>query len=176
MEIRHLPPEDLGLIAEIDRSEEITVGYAVQDRELVPLPVDWRVPTWDPIGSGDHSVRHQIDTWGPVLARSGVLLGAFDDGALAGLAIVEPTFEPGMAWLAFLHISRPHRRQGAGTALWSEVERIAIEEGADTIYVSAMPSESAVGFYLSRGCVLAEPPHPALHAKEPEDIHLIRRL
>jgi len=81
-----------------------------------------------------------------------------------------------MALLAFLHISRPHRRRGVGTALWAEVERTAVEADAKAIYVSAMPSESAVGFYLSRGCVLAAPPHPALHAKEPEDIHLAREF
>lgn len=31
---------------------------------------------------------------------------------------------------------------------------------------------SAVGFYLGRGCRLADPVHPALFAMEPDDIHL----
>jgi hypothetical protein len=62
------------------------------------------------------------------------------------------------------------------TALWAEVERIAVASRAHTIYVSATPSESAVGFYLSMGCVLASTPHPELHAQEPEDIPLVRSL
>lgn len=72
-----------------------------------------------------------------------------------GLAVVEPEFEPEMAWFAFMQVGRSHRRHGAATALWAETERVATASGSTSIYVSAMPSESAVGFYLSRGCVLA---------------------
>ena len=176
MQIRRLPPADLALIAGIDRSEEITVGYAVQDGTLVSYAVDWAVPAWDPSGTGEHSVHHQIQTWRPVLDQGGTLVGAFDGDAPAGLAIVDPAWESGVAWLAFLHVGRPHRRRGAATALWAEVESIAAASGAKTIYVSATPSASAVGFYLSKGCVLAPTPDPRLFAREPEDIHLIRSL
>jgi hypothetical protein len=41
------------------------------------------------------------------------------------------------------------------------------------MYVSATPTGSAVGFYLGRGCRLADPVHPDLFAQEPEDIHLV---
>jgi len=44
------------------------------------------------------------------------------------------------------------------------------------MYVSATPTGSAVGFYLSRGCELADPPHAELFALEPEDIHLVCEL
>jgi hypothetical protein len=30
-----------------------------------------------------------------------------------------------------------------------------------------------VGFYLRQGCRLADPVHPDLWAKEPDDIHLV---
>ena len=56
-----------------------------------------------------------------------------------------------MAQLASLHVSREHRRQGVATLLLSEACRLARQDGAQTIYVSATPSESAVGFYLSQG-------------------------
>jgi GNAT superfamily N-acetyltransferase len=176
MEIRRLPPESLRLISDIDRSEEVRVGYTVEDGALISHRVHWLVPNWSPSGLDEHSVQHQIETWRPVLGRGGMLLGAFDGETLAGLAIIEPVFEPGTAWLAFMHVGRPHRRRGAATALWTEAERIAAAAGANTIYVSATPSESAVGFYLSKGCVLASTPHPELHAREPEDIHLTRSL
>ena len=42
-----------------------------------------------------------------------------------------------------------------------------------TMYVSAVPTNTAVGFYRSRGCELAAEVHPALYAKEPEDVHLV---
>jgi len=48
--------------------------------------------------------------------------------------------------------------------------------GAESMYVSAVPTGSAVEFYLSRGCELANPVHPALYAEEPDDIHLVCSL
>ncbi len=50
---------------------------------------------------------------------------------------------------------------------------IAKAAGATSMYVSATPSGSAVGFYLSHQCRLADPVHPRLFAEEPEDIHLV---
>lgn len=173
MEIRRLSPDDLGLIGSIDRSEEIRIGYEVVDGSLVASEVHWVVPAWSRDGPGDHTVAAKIDFCRPILDRGGVLLGAFEDGEVGGVAIVEPGFEPGLAWLAFLHVGRPHRRRGMARALWDEAERLAIAAGARSMYVSATPSDSAVGFYTSRGCVLAAVPHPVLHAEEPEDIHLI---
>jgi predicted N-acetyltransferase YhbS len=85
-------------------------------------------------------------------------------------------FEPGLAWLAFLHVSREARRQGAASALWQAASDDAVQSGAESLYVSATPTGSAVGFYLSRGCVLADPPHATLYALEPDDIHLVCHL
>jgi hypothetical protein len=47
---------------------------------------------------------------------------------------------------------------------------------ATELYVSATPSVSAVGFYLSQGFRLAETVNEALYAMEPEDTHMVRRL
>ena len=48
--------------------------------------------------------------------------------------------------------------------------------GADQLYVSAVPSESAVGFYRSQGFRLADEVHPDLYELEPDDIHMIKEL
>jgi GNAT superfamily N-acetyltransferase len=130
------------------------------------------VPPWDPVGDGPHSVAHMVEFAAPIVGRGAALFGAFNDDRLLGLAIVEARFEPGMAWLALLHVSREARRRGAASALWSAVMEEAANAGADALYVSATPTGSAVGFYLSRGCQLAKPVHPALFALEPDDIHL----
>jgi hypothetical protein len=176
MIVQHLPPADLQRIGDIDRSEDVALAYAVESGELVSRSVDWSIPNWSPSGAGDHSVQHLIETWGPVLDRGATLLGAFDGAELAGIAIVEPGFEPGMAWLALLHVGRSHRRLGAATALWNEAERLATAANAGSMYISSNSTESAVGFYLSKDCVLASSPHPDLFAREPDDIHLIRTL
>jgi predicted GNAT superfamily acetyltransferase len=59
----------------------------------------------------------QIAFCSSVVARGGILLGAFDAERTAGLAVVHPGFGPRLAWPAFLHVSRPYRRRGAAQAL-----------------------------------------------------------
>ena len=175
MNVRRLEPSDAALVASIDRAEHVVIQYRVEDGRLVEAPVLMAdIPAWDPDGSGEHSVASHIAFCASVIADGGTLLGAFaDDGALMGLATVHATFEPGLAWLATLHVSRPHRRRGAATALWDAGVALAREAGARSLYVSATPTGSAVGFYLGRGCRLADPVHPELFAHEPEDIHLV---
>ena len=120
------------------------------------------IPTWDPDGSGEHSVASHIAFCASVVADGAAPFGAFDDdGELVGMATVHPTFEPGLAWLATLHVSRAHRRRGAASALWDAGVALAREAGARSLYVSATPTGSAVGFYLGRGCRLVNMKRPA---------------
>jgi len=102
-----------------------------------------------------------------------VALQAVGAAAGRGIARILPGSASALAWLALLHVGRPHRRRGVASALWTAAEQVALEAGAEAMYVSATPSDSAVGFYLSRGCRLADPPHPDLLAEEPEDIHFV---
>jgi ribosomal protein S18 acetylase RimI-like enzyme len=173
--LRRLEASEVALVAAIDRSEHVEVQYRVEVGRLVEAPVFMAdIPPWDPEGTGEHSLASHIAFCASAIAGGATLLGAFeDDGELMGLATVHPTFEPGMAWLATLHVSRAHRRRGAASTLWSAGVDLAREAGARSLYVSATSTGSAVGFYLSRGCQLADPVHPELFAHEPEDIHLV---
>jgi GNAT superfamily N-acetyltransferase len=173
IEIRELDAAGIELIGEIDRSEHIDLQYTVEDGRLHSERVDFDVPRWDSEGHGDHSSARRITEFRPIVESGATLLGAFVDDLFAGIAIVDPCFEPATAWFAFLHVSRAYRRRGVASALWAAGARIAADADATSMYVSATPSGSAVGFYTSRGCRLATPPQPALFAKEPEDIHLI---
>jgi hypothetical protein len=60
--------------------------------------------------------------------------------------------------------------------LTDEMERLARAAGATAFYVSACPTESAVGFYTSRGFRPTDRPNPELLALEPEDIHTTKDL
>lgn len=176
MRIRHLDASDVSLIALIDRSERVDVQYAVRDGQLVEAPVRMEnIPRWRDDG-GEHSITRMLEFCTRIVGGGATLLGAFTDDELAGLAIVDPTFDPPLAWLAVLHVSRPHRRAGAATALWAEAARLASAAGAAAMYVSATSTGSAVGFYLSRGCRLADPVHPVLFEREPDDIHFVCEL
>jgi GNAT superfamily N-acetyltransferase len=173
-EVRRLGLDDVGLIARIDRSEHIDVAYAVVDGRLVERPVPMAdIPPWDPVGTGPHSVAAKVAFCAPLVAGGASLFGALEGDRLLGLSVVDASFEPDLAWLAFLHVSREARRRGAASALWAAAVQEAAQAGAESIYVSAVSTGAAVGFYLSRGCRLADPVHPALYASEPVDIHLI---
>lgn len=176
--VRRLPASEVAVVAAIDRSETVVVRYEVRDGQLVECPVTAAtIPDWDRVGDGENSAASKIRFCEGHLAAGAVLFGAFTDAdELAGTVIVDPDFAPPMAWLVWLHVSRPHRRQGAGRALWSEAVAVARDAGATSMYVSATPTGSAVGFYRSQGATLADPVHPALFAEEPEDIHLVAPL
>lgn len=177
MRVVKLPADAVSLVAAIDRSEHVDVQFGVIDGRLTEQPVTMsEIPKWDPVGSGPHSIAAHVDFCASLLASGAVLLGAMEKDQALGVAVVDPSFEPRMAWLAFLHVSRPYRRKGAARALWSAAADVAREANAESIYVSATPTGSAVGFYIGQGCRLANPVHPALFALEPEDIHLVKAL
>lgn len=163
-------------IGEIDRSEHVTTGYFYENGRLRAEAVNWRVPRWSRDG-GDFSVQAHIERILPVLEKRGVMLGAFNEqDRLVGFAILRPDLAEQMAQLDALFVSRGYRRQGIATRLTSLIARLAKASGATHLYVSATPSESAVGFYMSQGFRLADEVNEELYALEPEDIHMIRRL
>jgi len=174
--IAHLKPVEIERLAELDRSEHVTRAYELVDGELTQVEVNWQVPNWFTAGDGDHSLAEQIAFCRSHLDQGGVLLGALKGHLLVGIALVRPKLHGDMAQLAFLHVSRVFRKQGIAKRLMGAVCDIARSAGARRMYVSAVPSESAVGFYLSQGCRLAEQVDPELYALEPEDIHLILDL
>jgi len=111
-----------------------------------------------------------------VLAHNGRIWGAFDAERLVGIAAYRPHLTNTMDQLTFLHVSNGYRRQGIASRLFDQIEELARQSGAQELYVSATPSESAVGFYMNRGFILEPQPHPELFELEPEDIHMIKRL
>jgi GNAT superfamily N-acetyltransferase len=177
VDVRRLGLDEVGLVALIDRSEHVEVEYCVVDGALRQRPVTMAdIPPWDTDGDGAFSVSHYLQECTELLGGGAVLLGAFDDGELLGVAVVDPVFEPPLAWLAFLQVSAPARRRGVASALWVAAAGLARASGSERLYVSATPTGSAVGFYLRQGCRLADPVHPALWAKEPDDVHLVLPL
>jgi ribosomal protein S18 acetylase RimI-like enzyme len=84
--------------------------------------------------------------------------------------------DPRELQLAFLHVGREYRRCGIARRLFRGLREAALRRGALRLYVSATPSESALGFYRSLGARLADPVDPDLFAREPEDVHLVLEL
>ncbi len=173
---RDIELADLERLRELDRSEHITTAYAMDGDRLVSRDVDWQDPGWQD-GTGEHSFGHMIDFCRGHLGRGAQALGCFvPGGTLVGIGLMTPEVEPGVAQLAFLHVSHDHRRSGIGRELVERLTAGPREAGAVEIYVSATPSDSAVTFYQGLGFRVTDRPSAELLALEPEDIHLRRPL
>ena len=176
MEYRWMVPDEMHRLKDIDRTEKIRIGYVVEDGQLHQSDVNWDTPTFFLEGEGEHTVSHNVEFCLDHLRAGGRSMGAFHGGKLVGVCVMRPNIRRGMAQLAFLHVSNGYRRQGIGSHLTRAVIKDAQTSGADKIYVSATPSGSAVGFYLSHGFELVEEVIPELFDLEPEDIHLVKTL
>ena len=179
MIIRPLQPTELHRLGEIDRTERITIIYVQHGEALEEQPHTFDVPPWSPAGvdaAHAHSVPDQISFCEGHIARGALLFGAFDNDRLVGLGLVTPHIRPGIAQLAHLHVSDSYRGQGVGRRLVAEMEEAARRLGDLEIVVSSSPSANTVRFYMARGFAPMAEPLAELYEKEPEDIHLWKRL
>lgn len=176
IEIRELARDELARVGEIDRTERISMLFEQQGTELVERPGTWDSPPWDPDGHGEHSVAAQRSALEHYADAGGIGRGAFSNGLLVGIGVVVPHLRPGIAQLAFLHVSRRFRSAGLGGRLAADLETIASDAGDTEIVVTATPSENTVRFYLGRGYLPMASPLPELFELEPEDIHLSKPI
>jgi ribosomal protein S18 acetylase RimI-like enzyme len=171
-----MEPEEVNRIIEIDRRENVRIGYEVHGGDLRKVGVQWDIPNFISEGDGEHTVQEQIEFCQSHLDRDGILIGAFAEDMLVGIGLLQPEIRESIAQIAYLHVSNGFRRSGIGSRLMEEMLREAEKRGVERVYVSAVPTESAVDFYLSHGFHPVEIPISELFELEPEDIHMIRSL
>lgn len=169
--LRIITGEELARVEEIDVSESgASVYYSIEGKLALKQEV-WQRPRrnaeeWQPY----------IEQWKTILEHGGTAIGAFKNRRLVGIAVIRYRLTASMAQLAALFVDSAHRRQGIAAALTQEIIRLARADGAHALYVSATPSESAVGFYTSQGFTLAKQANKTLYELEPEDIHMLLAL
>ncbi len=171
MDIRPLTRGELSRIAEVDVSEDGDRIYHNVAGRLVTESGSWHRPRWD----ADECQR-RIAGFTAELDRGDAVLGAFAGDRLVGVASLRFRLSADMAQLVSLHVSQSYRRHGVASALVDEIFQRARASGAQRIYVSATPSDSAIGFYCRKGFELAEQVNEELFTLEPEDIHMIKEL
>ncbi len=174
MEIKTLDNSDIARIREIDRTELIRILYSYKKGELEQERVVMKVPPWN-----DEKVDALISDITPEFEKGAVLLGALDGDTLAGVAVLgnRPICgDAEMLQMIFLHVSEAYRRRGIAGKFMKEVVALAREHGAKRLYISATPSDSAIGFYFGLGSKLAPEVDKKLYEKEPGDIHLVLDL
>jgi predicted N-acetyltransferase YhbS len=176
IETRQLTLDELGLIAEIDRSEQIDALYVQRGTRLELQRGDWSAPAWDPSGKGEHSVAGQQAALERLVRDGAIALGAFAADRLVGIGVVVTQLRPGIAQLAYLHVTSGQRARGIGGSLSDELEGIAREAGDSSMVVSATPSLNTVRFYRRRGYEPMAEPLPELLELEPEDVHMAKVL
>jgi GNAT superfamily N-acetyltransferase len=171
---------ELNRLGEIDRTERITRAYVQEGERLIEQEVDWDVGPWLPTGTQSHGVAHSVpDQVGFLkwhVEQGASAFGAFDGERLVGIGLVTPHIRPGLAQLAYLHVSHGYRGQGVGRRLTAELERVALAAGDTQMVVSATPTARTVRFYMSCGYAPMAEPLPELFEKEPEDVHLSKRF
>lgn len=176
IEYRRLETNELARVGDIDRTERIDALYVQRGAELEAVEGDFSAAPWQTDGDSEHSVAHQIEECERHVAAGGMAVGAFDGDRLVAIGIVVPHVRPGIAQLAFLHVSNRYRGAGVGRRLNDMLEQVAREAGDTTMVVSATPSENTVRFYRGRGYEPTASPLPELVELEPEDIHFEKRL
>lgn len=175
-EIRRLERAELLRVGEIDRTEVITVLYVQSGTELVARTGGWDAPPWYSDREGEHSIASQVRAVEQYVDAGGIALGAFAGGQLVGIGIVVPHLRPGIAQLAFLHVSSPMRAAGVGRRLSDELDEIARAAGDTEMVVTATPSQNTVRFYLGRGFKPMAEPLAELFELEPDDVHMSKTL
>lgn len=171
MHLRPLAMQELAWVEQIDVSESGSSVYSVVEGQLVLKQETWQRPR----RSADHWQPY-IEYWQALMEQGGAAIGAFAGSRLVGIAVIRYQLTASMAQLAALFVDSAYRRRGIADALVDEVSRLAHAGGAQALYVSATPSESAVGFYTSQGFALARPVNAELYEREPDDIHMVRAL
>ena len=98
---RWMAPNEVHRLAEIDRAEEIRIGYEVEGGRLRRIEVRWDTPSFYLEGDGDHTVANITAFCLGHLQAGGKLMGAFQDEKLVAVGLIRPNIRRGMAQLAF---------------------------------------------------------------------------
>jgi ribosomal protein S18 acetylase RimI-like enzyme len=118
---RWMTPAELHRLSEIDRGERIRVRYTVDGDRLREMDVERDIPNWLDQGDHDHTLAYQIAFCQSHFDAGGKVLGAFEQDRLVGIGVLSPDLRPGMAQLAYLHVSNGHRRRGIAGRLCAEL-------------------------------------------------------
>ncbi len=126
-------------IAEIDRSEHVSLGYNYREGKLVSKEVDWHVPRWTSDSKGSFNVDRRIQELRARVESGDIALGAFDGDRLAGYIVLHEKLTDEMAQLAELFVSQTYRKQGIATRLTSKLVELAIAGGPNNCTFRPFP-------------------------------------
>lgn len=175
IEYRALRAEEISrpLFAHFDRRQVVNDCWRREGAGWVIRP-DPFVDDWS-----EEDFRFLVRCLQDTVRSGGLVLGAFQDGALKGFAAVLPKIFGGRHRymdLASLHVSAELRGQGVGGTLFRAAADWAKAHGAEKLYISAHSAVESQGFYAKMGCVDAQLPDARHVEAEPFDRQLEYKL
>lgn len=109
-----------------------------------------------------------------MMEEGGCTFAAYEGNKLTGFITLDGCFggtEAQYLNLAMFFVDDSYKRQGIGRQLFSKCAERAIQMGAEKLFISAVPSEETVAFYIAMGCRDAEEIIPEF-VDTPEDRYL----
>lgn len=167
---RCLRENEIHLIKEIDRSEEIFEVYKLHDNKLILVP-SYELVT----GFTDSEINQVLSRQYRIVEDDGKIIGAFHDELLVGVGSIENKKRgtpPAYCKMDILYVSNRYRNMNIGKTITDACRMEAKRIGAQHLYISATPSKNTIDFYLKLGAILAAKVDQELFALEPDDIHL----
>ena len=170
IQIRSIELEELDRVYEIDRSESVERMYRQHDGVLESyedkLIMDSDKAFWD----------QRLPDWKEAVSSGANAFGAYDNDRMIGFAIVDHEVRESMDQILALYVSAEYRLSGIAKSLYLEMLLASKKTGAENLYVSATPTGSAVGFYLSQGFKPSEHPLESAVAAAPDEIQMEKNL
>ncbi|MBQ7222953.1 MAG: GNAT family N-acetyltransferase [Erysipelotrichaceae bacterium] len=121
-------------IVKIDEKNAYVLGYMVIEfrKELAALR-DWQSET--DLEGAQEEIKYYLSKHYPILAAS-------ISGNYVGYAVIKE--EDGIYWLESIYVRKEFRRRHIATMLLKEAEKIAQENGEETLYINIHPNNAAV--------------------------------
>lgn len=172
--IREMKIDEVDKIKEIDRSERIELIYRYKEGILEEIKTGHDCPNWS-----QDIIDEMMERFIYELSNGGTAFGAYDKELLVGFGVLAHKFrgnDRDQLQVDLMYVSRSYRRKGIASSIMNELSKVALSRGANYLYISSTETESAVNFYKSYGSQITNEVDKELFEKEPEDIHMIKRL
>ncbi len=157
MTIRELGHEDLKSDFVQDFAHEQVYGRVWKKRDGRWRLEEVETPT---VRSWDAGKRLWVPEYLETMrSAGGCILGGFAGDVLAGFLALDGRFGGAAGRtlnLAMLFVDDRYQRQGVGRRLFAAGMERARRMGAETVFLSAVPTEETVAFYFAMGCEDAE--------------------
>ena len=145
---------EIARIGEIDRTEEIRVGYRcklAEDGQSIEMIEERRdppelVPHWS-----DEGIERRASWWTREVEKGGAVFVSEAAGKLTGIAIMGPEKHGKCAELIAIFVDKDHRGLGLGRSLMQQLEGEARDRGIEALYVGANENERSLGFHQRMG-------------------------